>query len=261
MIEKLLNRETYSSIFGKNDNHIGITAESDESFKDSQNRIVKKMCRYLNNIKGSSRILVIGSGFGNSVRQIAEVYKCHLDCINMEGYENEYLSLMVKESGLEKYIRILDASPNNIPFKSKHYDYIWCQDGLVFYKNLDRLFKSIHYSLKPEGKFICTIPLKGENRSCEFVDSINRGEIPNLYFKKKDEVNASAKKADLSRVISNTKPIALLNHLKQFRDIHLNNANKNDNIRNLRVTTDLWINATEMGCMDWGIFLFQKRNA
>lgn len=261
MIEKLLDRETYRSIFGENDNHIGITTESDESFKDAQDRIVKKMCRYLNNIKRSTKILVIGSGFGNSVMQIAEEYKCSLDCINMVEYENEYLSLMIKESGLEKHISILDATSDSIPFKNEYYDYIWCQDGLVFYENLDRLFKSIHYSLKPEGKFICTIPLKGENQSCEFVDSINKGEIPNLYFKKKEEVNAFAKKADLSKVISTTKPMALLNHLKQFRDIHLNNADKNDHIKNLRVTADLWINATEMGCMDWGIFLFQKRNA
>lgn len=254
-------------LVGQVDNPIGLYRKDDDSLADAQGNIMEKMLRLLSSIKRSTRILILGAGYGDVARHIAAEYKCKVDCLNPNPEQNQHNKRQVEAMELGKFVTLIEGGLDKIPFEHEHYDYIWSQGQLLFHEDAQTLFRSVQHVLKPEGRFVFTVPTRTPSLKGDVVEAITGSDASQLHFRSPEDYVNMAKRADLGKVIAIDKPQSLLRHFQNLKANALESkeaASSNteqDKLEQIIHRYDNWIKAVELESLGWGIFLFQKRNA
>ena len=121
----------YNLIWGGEDIHIGMYADSDESISVASRRTVAHLAAKLDNLSATAQVLDLGSGFGGAARFLAANHECRVTALNLSEVENERHRQMNREAGLDDRIEVVDGSFEDIPCGDGTFDIVWSQDAIL----------------------------------------------------------------------------------------------------------------------------------
>lgn len=257
--------QLHHQILGGNDNHVGLYDEDNSTIVDASKNIVLAMAKKIPRIKKSSKMLDLGSGYGGSVRIIAEEFGCKIECLNISEIENKHNEVKTKKAGLDNLINITTGNFESILFDHETFDLIWSQDALQHSNNKEKVFSELSWVLKPGGRFIFTDLLQTNDCPAGGLDELYE-HFPNVDLGSIKTYKRITLGSDLQNVYAKELPEQLLNHnkkviekIKKERTALSKKSNKafvDKTLKGLDIIVDL----AEKGHLSWGIMMFQKRN-
>ncbi len=244
---------------------VGLYGDKELSITEANEKMLEKLDKLLPSIKKSTKVLIIGAGYGVSARFLAEKYNCKIDCLNIDPLQNEFNEEKNKAAELNNYITITEGGFDRVPHVGEDYDIILAQDILLFAEDKIRLFREAARALKPEGRFIFTAIMEKEMNFGQDLEELlaylQIEELTTLSLYKR-----MANQADLEQVYILELPEEFGKHFKNFQN-KIQSADKKATAKIKSATLDqankglqLWLEAYEKGLLNWGILQFQKRN-
>ncbi len=251
---------------GKNE-AIGLYRPEEISISEGATKIADRMIKLVPRISKSSRVLILGSGFGGTAQYIMEKFECKMDCIDDRTERNEYLLKIINvfDDKLQKKINLTEGPLVHLPYDHDTFDMVWAQD--IFFKSQERIriFKEIHRVLKPGARVVFTEMFKSatcQNESYELLQKL----IPSLSLEDKIWYRKAMRKIGLQKVYS----LNLTNQIEIHYNkvIHTLNENKDKRISKIpaevraQLTKEarLWADLATSDCLEWGILIYQKIN-
>ncbi|MDA0339823.1 MAG: methyltransferase domain-containing protein [Proteobacteria bacterium] len=153
----------YHLIWGGEDIHIGMYADSDESIPIASRRTVAYLAAKVDYLSANAQVLDLGSGFGGSARFLAANHASHVTALNLSEVENERHRQMNREAGLDDRIEVVDGSFEGIPCGDGTFDIVWSQDAILHGGHRDEVLKEVDRVLKKGGEFILTYPMQADH--------------------------------------------------------------------------------------------------
>ena len=153
----------YYFIWGGEDIHVGMYADSDESISVASRRTVEYLASKLDNLSVTAQVLDLGSGFGGSARFLAANHGCRITALNLSEVENERHRQMNREAGLDSRIEVVDGSFEDIPCNDVTFDIVWSQDAILHSGNRGQVLEEVDRVLKKSGEFIFTDPMQADD--------------------------------------------------------------------------------------------------
>lgn len=255
-------KDIYSKIWDKTDIHVGIYDKPNTRVKKAAENTVLRMLRMLPGIKKNTKILNLGSGYGDTARFLAEKYGCQVDCFNSSEVENQYNLEQIEEAGLEKKVNVFKGNYKKLPFARENYDIVWSQDLSMHSHIKEGLFREVATVLKPEGRFVFTAHLQNDECPPNLASEIQHFN----YLGTPKRYKQLARKADLEQVLVKQ----MSDHFIKHYEVILEMLGKKENTLRKKVgklsfnriqdsLQDL-IDSGKNGYYKWGILQFQKRN-
>ncbi len=252
--------------WGASDMHTGIYRPKKASIAKAQQNTTDKMVKLLPKIKKSSKILILGSGFGETARYLGEKYGCKIDCLNPNEAQNEFNREEIEKIELQKKINVYPGSIESIPLDRDTYDIVWSQENLVYSERKPRVFRQIHRVLQSSGRFVFCGPMLSEDcpeaKREKMMSQLPINEL--ITFEAYDRLG---RRGFLQRIYTSEMTDHLLLHyqavlkeLEKKKEKAIKVSSKKyykqrvDDAKN-------WIKYAEDGCLEWGILVFQKMNA
>jgi ubiquinone/menaquinone biosynthesis C-methylase UbiE len=104
-----------------------------------------------------SDVLDVACGTGIVARTVSSTVK---KGVRVTGLDNnpemlKHASMLSKRSGLE--IDWQQGEANQLPFKERRFDYLFCQQGMQFFPEPQQALKEMHRVLKPGGRLALNI--------------------------------------------------------------------------------------------------------
>jgi len=153
----------YYLIWGGEDIHVGMYADSDESISVASRRTVEHLAAKLDHLSATAQVLDLGSGFGGSARFLAANHECRVTALNLSEVENERHRQMNREAGLDDRIEVVDGSFEDIPCGDGTFDIVWSQDAILHSGDRGQVFEEVDRVLKKSGEFIFTDPMQADD--------------------------------------------------------------------------------------------------
>ena len=153
----------YYFIWGGEDIHVGMYADSDEPISVASRRTVEYLASKLDNLSVTAQVLDLGSGFGGSARFLAANHGCRVTALNLSEVENERHRQMNREAGLDSRIEVVDGSFEDIPCNDVTFDIVWSQDAILHSGNRGQVLEEVDRVLKKNGEFIFTDPMQADD--------------------------------------------------------------------------------------------------
>tara|TARA_Y100000588_G_scaffold385843_2_gene479991 strand:+ start:26 stop:904 length:879 start_codon:yes stop_codon:yes gene_type:complete len=153
----------YHLIWGGEDIHVGMYADSGESIPVASRRTVEHLAARLNDLNANAQVLDLGSGFGGAARFLAATYGCRVTALNLSEVENERHRQMNQEAKMDDRIDVIDGSFENIPCDDGSFDIVWSQDAILHSGQRDRVLEEVDRVLREDGEFILTDPMQADD--------------------------------------------------------------------------------------------------
>lgn len=251
-------------LYGGYNNHIGLYRPKDLSIEDASEAATEKLLKLIPRINKSTRILVLNSGWGSSAFYTLSKKECKVDCLNYDKEQNTLLQKKVDdlEEKLQKKFNLEQGYFEDIPYPGDTFDLIIAQDALHLSTDKLRVFREIHRTLKPEGRFIFSDILRSENCSEENIED----SLPSLEIYSVEQYEKLARKTFMHKVYLLELPEQLKIHYQKVADRLKADEKKlvkkydKKAIKKYSDSTQAWLDMAEKDCLDWGIFIFQKLN-
>jgi sarcosine/dimethylglycine N-methyltransferase len=248
------------------DMHTGIYRPKKATIAQARQNTTDKMVRLLPKIKKSSKILILGSGFGETARYLAEKYGCKVDCLNLNEDQNEYNRKEIEKIELQKKINVYAGSIESIPLERETYDIVWSQENLVYSERKPRVFRQIHRVLQSSGRFVFCGPMLSEDCPEDKREKM-MSQLPIKEVISFEDYDRLGRRGFLQRIYTSEMTDhlelhyqAVLDTLEKKKDkvVALSSKKYHDK---LIADAKNWIKYAEAGCLDWGILVFQKINS
>lgn len=117
-------------IWGGEDIHVGCY-ESTRDIRAAGAETVGRMIRQLSTLDDNTALLDLGAGYGGSARRIATECGCSITCLNISEVQNETNRKKNRQAGLDRSIRVIHGSFDDIPEPDSGYDVVWSQDAIL----------------------------------------------------------------------------------------------------------------------------------
>ena len=153
----------YYLIWGGEDIHVGMYADSDESIPVASRRTVEHLAAKLYNLSATAQVLDLGSGFGGSARFLAANHECRVTALNLSEVENKRHRQMNREAGLDDRIEVVDGSFEDISYGDGTFDIVWSQDAILHSGDRGQVLEEVDRVLKKSGEFILTDPMQADD--------------------------------------------------------------------------------------------------
>jgi len=153
----------YKNIWGGEDIHIGLYKDESEPIADASRRTVEAMANRLENIGSDTRILDLGAGFGGSGRYLAQVFGCHVTCLNLSETQNAENRRLTAAAGLSERVVVVHGDFENIPEPDGQFDVVWSQDAILHSGDRGRVLDEVRRVLKSGGDLIFTDPMQADD--------------------------------------------------------------------------------------------------
>jgi len=152
----------YSTVWGGEDLHIGIYAET-RDIRAASDATVDRMAEKLPEMGPESRILDLGAGYGGSMRRIVKRVGCRATCLNISETQNDHNRHKIRRAGLAERINVLHGTFEAVPEPDESVDVVWSQDSLLHSDRRDVVLSEAWRVLKPGGRLIFTDPCQGDD--------------------------------------------------------------------------------------------------
>ena len=260
---KLVNlKDVYSKIWDKTDIHVGIYDKPNTMVKKATENTVLRMLRILPGIKKNTKILNLGSGYGDTARFLAEKYGCQVDCFNSSEEENQHNLEQIEAAGLEKKVNVFKGNYKKLPFARESYDIVWSQDLSMHSHIKEGLFREVAAVLKPEGRFVFTAHLQNDDCPPNLASEIQHFD----YLGTPNKYKQLARKADLEQVLVKQMSDQFIKHYEAILGILEKKENTlqkkvgKPSFNRIQNSLQDLIDSGKNGYYKWGILQFQKRN-
>lgn len=253
----------YSTVWGKEDMHLGIYQESHISYIEASQKTVETMASMVTNLKAASHVLDIGSGFGGSARYLAKKFGCRVTCLNLSELENEKNRTMNREQGVADLVTVIDGSYEDIPYPDENFDAVWSQDAMLHSSNRRKIFEEVARVLRNGGQFIFTDPMQKPDCPADVLEPVlARVHLESMgSFEFYRQAAADAGLHELAII-----------DLSQYLPMHYGNVLEvveKDYDRLIEISSKKyidsmiegmkhWIDAGNNGYLTWGILHFRK---
>ncbi|WP_400771037.1 SAM-dependent methyltransferase [Methylosinus sporium] len=257
----------YLHIWGGEDIHIGLYESATDTIADASRRTVATMAdRIVTRLDETHSVLDIGSGFGGAARYLAKRFACHVVCLNISEVENERNRATNRERGVGHLISVRHGDFEHIPAEDASFDLVWSQDAILHSADRERVIAEVSRVLKPGGEFLFTDPLQADdippNALRAVYDRIHLDSLASAEF-----YRATAMRHGLAEISIQLSPHHLLSHYGavqaqlKARYREMIDVASREYVDRMLVGLQNWVEAAEIGYLDWGILHFQKRCA
>ena len=253
----------YTATWGGEDIHIGIYEKENEPVGRASRRTVEKIAS-LTDLNEQSHILDIGCGYGGPARYLAKTRGCYVDCLNLSEVQNQRNWELTQQQGLTAKIRIIDGSFEDMPIEDQQYDLVYSQDALIHSGDRQKVLQEVHRVLKPQGKFIFTDPMQGDDCPQQALKPV----LERIHLYSMGSIGFYTKTAHLFG-FETIEVIEMTNHLithyqrileeSEQRYQELLDICDKDYLDRMRVGLNHWIQAGQRGYLSWGILHFRKK--
>lgn len=252
--------------WGGSDMHTGIYKPKKATIAKARQNTTDKMVRLLPKIKKSSKVLILGSGFGETARYLGEKYGCKIDCLNLNEEQNEYNRQQIEKIELQKKINVYAGSIESIPLERDTYDIVWSQENLVYSERKPRVFRQIHRVLQSSGRFVFCGPMLNEGCPEDTREKM-MNQLPIKEVITFEDFDRLGRRGFLQRIYTSEMTDQLQLHYQAVLETLEKKKEKAIEISSKtyykQLVTDAknWIKYADSGCLDWGILVFQKINS
>jgi sarcosine/dimethylglycine N-methyltransferase len=255
----------YRATWDKDNHHLGIF-DGDTSFSEASNKANENLLARLD-IKGSARILDIGSGFGGLPRFIARASstRCHIVGLNLSERENEYARYENKQAGLDDLIDITCGDFNRLPFQDESFHTIVSQDSMLHSSDKQGLIGECSRVLKKEGKLVFSDILNtGLNGEEEKIANqrINAPYLGTFEFYSDSLIRSQLEVEEISDLgCSNVARTyeAVRNNLAEKRGpLQREEGIPPEIIEGTLEALKFWVDKAREGKIGWGLFMARK---
>lgn len=252
----------YELVWGGEDIHIGLYEPGMSVFEASR-RTVEKMAGMLGSLDSASSVIDLGAGYGGSGRYLAGRFGCHATCLNLSEVQNQRNRELNRQQGLEKRVKVLHGSFEQVPEEDRSFDVVWSQDAFLHSGQRATVLSEIARILKPGGQVIFTDPMQ--------ADDCPEGVLQPVYDRLSLQNLASPGFYREHFQALGFQELAFLELTHQLRTHY---ASIRDNLRSRyqelsahistayldRMIAGLgnWVDAADRGYLAWGIFHFRK---
>jgi len=253
----------YATIWGGEDIHVGLYEQETDSIFDASRRTVETMASMIKNLKPTTRVIDIGSGYGGSARFLTNHYGCHVGCLNLSEIQNQRNRELNARERVSLAINVVDGNFEDIPLPDNSADVVWSQDAILHSGNRQKVLEEVNRVLAKGGQFIFTDPMQSD--SCPkdvlqpILDRIHLDSLGSIQYYKDTLLGMGFKE------------IAIVDHSKQLsnhygRVLQEVQANQNTLIRvcseeyigQMKSGLQHWVDGGLSGHLTWGILHFQK---
>tara|TARA_R110002073_G_scaffold313230_6_gene485049 strand:+ start:121 stop:987 length:867 start_codon:yes stop_codon:yes gene_type:complete len=258
----------YSQIWGGEDIHVGLYANTNEAISEASHRTVVTLAQRLPKLDADCHVLDMGSGYCGAARYLAKTYGAHITALNLSEVENQRARELNAAAGLASYIEVHDGSFEMMPFASASssevgFDIVWSQDAILHSGNRQQVLAEAFRVLKSGGHFVWTDPMQADN--CPegvlqpILDRIHLNSLGSpIYYR------TVAEKLGFEVLDFDDQSDQLVNHYQRVleeteaRTVELEKKVDASYVERMKAGLKHWIAGGKAGHLAWGIFLFRK---
>lgn len=102
-------------------------------------------------LKGSQRVLDIGSGIGGTSRCLAETFGCRVTGIDLTEEYCRVAAMLSERTGLSHLVDFRQGDATDLPFFDHQFDVVWTEHVAMNIEDKARLYQEMFRVLKPGG--------------------------------------------------------------------------------------------------------------
>lgn len=88
---------------------------------------------------------------------------CSITCLNISEVPNETNRKKNRQAGLDRSIRVIHGSFDDIPEPDSGYDVVWSQDAILHAPDRRKVLEEAFRVLRPGGELIFTDPMQADD--------------------------------------------------------------------------------------------------
>lgn len=252
----------YSMIWGGEDIHVGCYENTDDIAAASI-ETVDRMIGQLSTLAGGAAVLDLGAGYGGSARRLAAEHGCTVTCLNLSEAQNETNRDKNRRAGLERRIRVVHGSFDDVPEPDESYDVIWSQDAILHATDRRKVLEEAFRVLKPGGEMIFTDPMQADDVADGALqpvyDRLNLPDLGSMRFYREAAQAIGFEVLDQVDLVGNLRAHyqRVLEQLEARRD-ELQRRSAPEYLDKMQIGLKNWVSAADEGQLAWGIQHFRK---
>lgn len=252
----------YSMIWGGEDIHVGCYENTDDIAAASV-ETVDRMIGRLSTLDGGVAVLDLGAGYGGSARRLASEHGCLVTCLNLSEAQNQTNREKNRQAGLERKIRVVHGSFDDVPEPDEAYDVIWSQDALLHAPDRRKVLEEAFRVLKPGGELIFTDPMQADDvpdgALQPVYDRLHLPDLGSMRFYREAAQAVGFEVLDQINLVDNLRAHyqRVLEELEARRE-ELQRKSAPEYLDKMQIGLKNWVSAADEGQLAWGIQHFRK---
>ncbi len=253
----------YRKAWGDEHIHLGIFANYSEPIQRACLRTVRTMAGELGSIGSNTEVLDIGSGYGGTARYLASTFGCHVNALNLSEVQNRRSESLNKSRNLQRNIRIVEGSFEDLPFRDGSMDICWSIDAILHSGNRRKVVSEVSRVLRNGGDFIFTDPMRTDDCPQDvlepILERIHLSDMGSLSFYREAAEEAGLEEVsfmDFSPQLVNTYSRVL--EFTKENEAELSGEIGSGFISHMKEGLEHWIEGGRDGYLQWGIMHFRK---
>ncbi len=256
----------YATIWGGEDIHIGLYEGEDDTIATASRRTIERLGRQLEPLDAGSQVLDMGSGYGGTVRYLANIYGCRAAGLNLSEVENERARRLNAAQDLTDRVEIIDGSFESVVSDDDSFDAVCSQDAFLHSGARERAVAEAGRVLKPGGVFAFTDIMQADDCPEGVLDPI----LARIHLSSLGSPGAYRQAAaanGLEEVGFCDQTHQLVSHYARVlaetvaREDELRASISDDYLQHMKRGLARWVEGGEQGYLVWGIFTFRKPRA
>ncbi|KAL8811901.1 MAG: hypothetical protein Q9223_001412 [Gallowayella weberi] len=146
----------YTLLWGGQDIHAGIYSSTNDITAASIATVAKMADTLLESgmtLDYKTRILDLGAGYGGAARFLAKKYECEVVCLNLSRVQNDRNRELNRQEGLVEKVHVFEGVFEEVPASvGGDFDVIWSQDSFLHSLNRDQIVSEIDRLLRKDGE-------------------------------------------------------------------------------------------------------------
>jgi ubiquinone/menaquinone biosynthesis C-methylase UbiE len=254
----------YVHIWGGEDIHIGLYESPSDRIPEASRRTVAAMADQIEMpLDANSVVLDIGSGFGGPARYLAKRFGSRIVCLDISDVENERNRKVNRERGFDRLISVCQGTFEDIPIEDATVDVVWSQDAILHSADRERVIAEIARVLKPGGELVFTDPMQADDCPPGVLqpvyDRIHLDSLASVPF-----YRSATSRHGLAELTVKRMPHQLRIHYAAVHDAlsaryrEMSEMASREYVDRMLVGLQHWIDAADLGFLDWGILHFRR---
>jgi len=252
----------YSRIWGGEDIHVGCYEQTTD-IRTASVETVDRMARQLPQLGSGTTVLDLGAGYGGSARRLADKHGCLVTCVNISETQNETNRQKNRQAGLDKQIRVIHGSFDDVPAPDNSFDVVWSQDAILHASDRRKVLQEAFRVLKPGGSLVFTDPMQADDVPDGVLqpvyDRLDLADLGSVRFYREAALDIGFEVVDQIDLVHNLRTHYDRVHQElEARRPELEQSSSPQYLDRMLIGLRNWVEAADSGHLAWGIEHFRK---